>query len=110
MPRTLRRLWADDTAAVISSELVLVLGVLVFGLIPGFVALRNSGIAALTNLANIVRVIFPRFTFSEVPPSGTSNPITGYVLLYTPDTSAVLLTTVQVQPRVVPVNPVAPAP
>jgi len=107
MPRLLRRLWADDTAAVISSELVLVLGVLVFGLIPGFVALRNSGIAALTNLANIVRVIFPKVTFSEVSPG---NPSSGYVVLVNPDTNAVQYTAVQVQPRVVTVNPVAPAP
>jgi hypothetical protein len=107
MPRTLRRLWADDTAAVISSELVLVLGILVFGLIPGFVALRNSGIAALTNLANIVAVIFPKVTFSEVNPGV---PASGYVVLVNPITNATPLTTVQVQPRVAPVSPGAPAP
>jgi len=107
MPRTLRRLWADDTAAVISSELVLVLGVLVFGLIPGLVALRNSGIAALTNLANIVAVIFPKVTFSEVNPG---NPGSGYVVLVNPITNAVPLTGVQVMPRVVTVTPVSPAP
>lgn len=107
MPRLLRRLWADDTAAIISSELVLVLGVLVFGLIPGFVALRNSGIAALTNLANIVRVIFPKVTFSEVTPGV---PASGYVVIVNPDTNAVQYTGVQVMPQTVTVNPVAPAP
>lgn len=82
-------------------------GVEVFGLIPGFVALRNSGIAALTNLANIVRVIFPKVTFSEVNPG---NPNSGYVVLVNPDTSAVPYTGVQVMPQVLTVNPVYPAP
>jgi hypothetical protein len=107
MPRTLRRLWADDTAAVISSELVLVLGVLVFGLIPGLVALRNSGIAALTNLANIVAVIFPKVTFSEVNPGV---PASGYVVLVNPITNATPLTTVPVMPKVVTFAPVSPTP
>ena len=78
-----------------------------FGLIPGLVALRNSGIAALTSLANIVAVIFPKVTFSEVNPG---NPGSGYVVVVNPNTSAVQYTAVQVMPRVVTVNPVPPAP
>ncbi|MFO0799777.1 MAG: hypothetical protein U0804_20080 [Gemmataceae bacterium] len=107
MPRLLRRLWADDTAAVISTELVLVLAILVFGLVPGLVALRNSGIAALTNLANIVRVIFPKVTFSEVSPG---NPNSGYVVQINPETNVVPYTGAQAMPTVVAVHPVAPAP
>jgi hypothetical protein len=82
-------------------------GVLVFGLIPGLVALRNSGIAALTNLANIVAVIFPKVTFSEVNPGV---PASGYVVIVNPDTSAVQYSAVQTMPTVVTVLPVAPAP
>ncbi|QDU24298.1 hypothetical protein [Urbifossiella limnaea] len=118
MPRLLRRLWADDTAAVISTELVLVLAILVFGLVPGLVALRNSGIAALTSLANIVRVIFPSVTFSQVNPgngngngNGTGNGIgNGYVLVFNPNTNIVPYTAAAVMPTVVTVNAVAPAP
>src|SRR5207244_3216190 len=46
MSNVLRRLWADDRGAVISTELVLVIAILIFGIIPGLVALRNSVIAA----------------------------------------------------------------
>jgi len=58
------RLWDDDQGAVISSELVLVLGILVFGLIPGLVALRNSVIAALATMGNFLGRITPSFTYS----------------------------------------------
>lgn len=38
----LNKLWKDDRGAVISTELILVLGIAVFGLIPGLVILRDS--------------------------------------------------------------------
>src|SRR5947209_16507818 len=38
MANSLRQLWADDHGAVISTELVLVIGILIFGIIPGLVA------------------------------------------------------------------------
>jgi Flp pilus assembly pilin Flp len=69
------RLWDDDQGAVISSELVLVLGILVFGLIPGLVALRNSVNAALTTIGNFLGRITPSFTYSGyaiVPQGGVS--------------------------------------
>lgn len=49
MKRMLTKLWRDDQGAVISSELVLVLGIGTFGVIPGLVALRdtvNKGLAS----------------------------------------------------------------
>src|SRR6185312_1087796 len=64
MTRTLRQLWHDDDGAVISVELILIISILVFGLIPGLVALRNSGIALLTTLGNLANVLIPSFTFS----------------------------------------------
>ncbi len=60
----LRRLWHDDGGAVISVELLLIVSIFVFGLIPGFVALRNSMNAALTSVANLIVAIIPSFTFS----------------------------------------------
>ncbi len=64
MTTLFRRLWDDDRGAVISSELILVLGILVLGLIPGLVALRNSVNAALTTIGNILGRITPSFTYS----------------------------------------------
>jgi Flp pilus assembly pilin Flp len=64
MSNVLRRLWADDRGAVISTELVLVIGILIFGIIPGLVALRNSVIAALGTIGNVLTTVVPSFTFS----------------------------------------------
>lgn len=64
MSNVLRRLWADDRGAVISTELILVIGILIFGIIPGLVALRNSTIAALGTIGNVLNTIVPSFTFS----------------------------------------------
>ena len=64
MTTLFRRLWDDDRGAVISSELVLVLGILIFGLIPGLVALRNSVNAALATIGNFLGRITPSFTYS----------------------------------------------
>ncbi|MFO0799779.1 MAG: hypothetical protein U0804_20090 [Gemmataceae bacterium] len=64
MSNLFARLWDDDQGAVISSELVLVLGILIFGLIPGLVALRNSVNSALTTIGNFLGRITPSFTYS----------------------------------------------
>lgn len=71
MPPTFRRLWADDRGAVITVELILVLAILVFGIIPGLVALRNSANAALGSLANAAATLFPVFSYSSVDVGGT---------------------------------------
>lgn len=64
MNSMLRRLWADDRGAVISTEMVLVIGILVFGVIPGLVALRNSIVASLGTMGNVLTSLVPSFTFS----------------------------------------------
>ena len=64
MTNVLRRFWADDRGSVISTELVLVIGILIFGIIPGLVALRNSVIAALGTIGNTLSDLVPSFTFS----------------------------------------------
>lgn len=64
MSNVFSRLWDDDQGAIISVELILVIGILIFGIIPGLVALRNSVIAALTTIGNVVGTIVPSFTFS----------------------------------------------
>ncbi len=54
MSKTLRRLWNDDEGAIISVELILIIGILIFGIIPGLVALRNSIVAAMVTTGNIL--------------------------------------------------------
>ena len=77
MRRLLRRLWAEDQGAVISVELVLIISILLFGLIPGLVALRNSGIAVLTSLGNLAGALIPSFTFSgfQIQGNTSSTPV-----------------------------------
>lgn len=60
----LRRLWNDDQGAIITVEWILIVGVMIFGLIPGFVAIRNAGNASLATIGNIMMQIIPNFTFS----------------------------------------------
>jgi Flp pilus assembly pilin Flp len=96
----LRRLWDDDQGAVISSELVLVLGILVFGLIPGLVALRNSVNAALATIGNFLGRITPSFTYSGYAIVGQGGISTIAVVggLQIDYTTANQLSAVQVEP------------
>jgi Flp pilus assembly pilin Flp len=64
MTRLFRRLWHDDDGAVISVELVLIIGILIFGMIPGYIALRNAGISFMVNVGNLANALIPSFTFS----------------------------------------------
>jgi Flp pilus assembly pilin Flp len=72
MASLLRKMWADDDGAIISVEFILVVSILIFGIIPGLVALRNSINAALTSTGNLLNALLPSFTFSGwiVGPSG----------------------------------------
>jgi Flp pilus assembly pilin Flp len=60
----LRRLWADDRGAVITVEFILIVSILIFGLIPGYVALRNSANATMATIGNLLQALIPNFTFS----------------------------------------------
>ena len=60
----LRRFWTDDSGAVISVELILLIAILVFGIIAGLVALRNSVIAVFGTIGNVIVTTAPSFTYS----------------------------------------------
>jgi Flp pilus assembly pilin Flp len=64
MSNLLSRLWNDDQGAVVSIELLLIISILIFGLIPGLVALRNSIDAAMATTGNVLLALVPSFTFS----------------------------------------------
>ncbi len=67
----LTQFWNDDSGAVVSVEILLIVSILMFGLIPGLVAMRNSLNAALTSLGNLVMTLIPSFTFSGFAITGT---------------------------------------
>jgi hypothetical protein len=60
----MKRLWLDDDGAIISVEWILVVVVLLFGLIPGLVAVRNGTDATMGTIANLLLAVLPSFTFS----------------------------------------------
>lgn len=112
MTRLLRRLWDDDDGAILSVELILLLGVLVFGIIPGFVALRNSLIAALATTGNVLLSVTPSFTYSgyaitDVSGVSTIAQVGGFAVTRT---TVVYLSGVQVAPVPASYLAVAPAP
>jgi len=87
----LGRLWADDGGAVLSAELVMVMGVLVFGAAGSAVALRNEVTAGLSDAASGLRGVVPdpadvRRMLAQPPPRvvapawQTAAPLTRYAL------------------------------
>jgi Flp pilus assembly pilin Flp len=111
MSNMFRRLWADDEGAVISTELVLVLSILIFGIIPGLVALRNSIIAALGNIGDTLVELVPSFTYSgfEVGAAGGGTVI-ALVNGYEAGTQVTPLTGLSLPPLPLPFTPIPPAP
>lgn len=66
MSKLFARFWQDDEGAVISVELILVLAILIFGIIPGLVALRNGIVAAFVNLANAIQGVVLNVTVDGI--------------------------------------------
>jgi hypothetical protein len=58
------QLWADDCGAVLSIELILFLTILVIGLVPGYIALRQGSLTQLLDLSNSVMALNPSYSFS----------------------------------------------
>ena len=110
MSNVFSRLWDDDQGVIISVEMLLIIGILIFGIIPGLVALRNSVIAHFTTVGNILGTLIPSFTFSGFLIGGQNGgPIVAVVQGYqlNPSTS-VFLTGSQVVPIVLPAVVVVP--
>jgi Flp pilus assembly pilin Flp len=107
------RFWNDDDGVVVSSEITLVAGIVLFGIVPGLVALRNSTNAALATAGNALGRVTPTFTFSgyavtDVNGGNTIASVGGLQLNYATGTQ---LSAAQVAPIVVPpYTVVSPAP
>ena len=69
------KLWQDDTGAIISTEYVLIGGVLVSGIIPGLVTARNAINQAYTNMGNTILSSVPSPTYSGFAVGGANGPI-----------------------------------
>lgn len=108
MKRLLTRLWEDDSAAVVSVELILIVTILLFGLIPGLVALRNSGIAVLATLGNLAQALIPSFTFSGFQIVDQNGTVIGQVNGVSFSPEPVNLTGAQTAPVPVPATVVIP--
>lgn len=54
MIRLLKKLWADDRGAVVSTEYVMVSGLVVGGVGSGMVAVRNAGVKQANALAETI--------------------------------------------------------
>ena len=108
MKQLMSRFWEDDSAAVISVELILVITILVFGLIPGLVALRNSGIAVMTTMGNLANALIPSFTFSGFQIVTSGGTVVGQVngVSFSPNPG--IMTAVQTDPIPLPAIVVVP--
>jgi uncharacterized Tic20 family protein len=111
MFKYLRLLWADDQGVVISVELILIISILIFGVIAGLVALRNSIIASAGNIGDTLIELVPSFTYSgfAVGAAGGGTVI-ALVNGYNAGTQVIPLTALSLPPRSYPFTPIPPAP
>ena len=63
MRSLLSKMWADDRGVVVAPEIILIVTLVVIGIIPGLIALRNSEDAALATLGNELLSIQTGFSF-----------------------------------------------
>jgi len=106
-----RQLWADDSGAVISVELILIVSILIFGVIAGLVALRNSLIASFGNIGDTLVELVPSFTYSGflIGAAGGGTDI-ALVNGYLSGPFVTPLTGLSLPPLVYPFTPIPPAP
>jgi Flp pilus assembly pilin Flp len=64
MRQMLSKMWNDDTGALIATEWVFFVTILVLGIITGLVALRQAVISETTELAQAIMSLNQSFSFS----------------------------------------------
>jgi hypothetical protein len=60
----LRRLWHDDSGAIIGSEWLLVATILVLGVIPGLVAIRQGALDGMFDFAHATASLDQSYSFA----------------------------------------------
>ena len=63
---TLCRLWNEETGAIISAEIVLIMTILVIGVLVGLKSLRDSVVTELADIAQALANLDQSFSFSGV--------------------------------------------
>jgi hypothetical protein len=66
MKMTCLRLWREESAAIVSAEIILVASILVIGVISGLKSLRDSVVTELADLAQAIANINQSYSFSGV--------------------------------------------
>ena len=64
MRQIISKLWNDDCGAIIATEWVFVVTILVLGIITGLVALRQAVISETTELAQAIMALNQSYSFS----------------------------------------------
>jgi len=62
--KTMMRLWNEETGAVVSAELVLVMTILVIGVIVGLKSVRDSVVTELADVAQAIANVSQSYSFS----------------------------------------------
>ena len=79
----LRRLWDDQSGAVVSAELVIVATILVLGMIVGLTTVRDQVVQELGDLAIAVASLNQSYSFSGV--TGHHSSTAGSIFIDLPD-------------------------
>lgn len=66
MQTLLRRLWNDQSGAIVSAEIVLIASILILGVIVGLKSLRDSVVTELADVAQAFANLNQSFSFSGV--------------------------------------------
>src|SRR5438132_9047841 len=82
MKHLMWNLWRDDAGAIIATEYLFVVTILVIGIIVGLAGLRDAINAELTELGNAILALSQGFSISGV--SGCCSEVQGSVVLDTP--------------------------
>jgi hypothetical protein len=64
MKRNLTNLWNDDCGALLATEWVIVATIMVIGIIPGLIAVRQGTLTELHDVANAVLSLDPSYSFT----------------------------------------------
>jgi Flp pilus assembly pilin Flp len=84
MRSLLRTLWKDDGGAVLAIEFILFVVIVLFGLIVGYVAVRNAIVAELSAVASAVADLSVCFSFAGLTNCEAS--VCGSVVIPLPST------------------------
>lgn len=75
---TLKALWSDESGAIVSTEIVLVITILGIGMVVGLAAVRNSVVTELADVAQAVANVDQSYSYSGVTGHAASSAGSAY--------------------------------